>query len=180
MIIKQTEYNVDFFGSVLLSITVCPKCGYKSRDVLSLGTREPTLIQARIDSLSDLDIKVIKSGTATIKIPEFGATITPGPNSEGFMTNIEGVLTRIEDVLTFMLSSAGPEKVRSGERILDQIRKARASEPRFTIIIEDPFGNSSLVSSDPSKIEKRKLTKDELKEIKFGQHVLDLNDIVSH
>jgi len=180
MIIKQTEYNVDHFGSVLLSLTVCPKCGYKSRDILPLETREPTLIKARIDSLSDLNIKVIKSVTATIRIPEFGAAITPGPNSEGFITNVEGVLARMEDVLTFMLSSAEPEKVRSGERILEQIHKARESEPRFTIIIEDPFGNSSLVSSDPSKIEKRNLTKNELKEIKFGQHVLDSHDIVSH
>jgi len=180
MITKQTEYNVDHFGFVLLSATICPKCGYKHTDVLSLEMREPTLIQARIDSLADLDMKVIKSGTATIKIPEFGAAITPGPSSEGFITNVEGVLARVEDALTFMLSSAEPESVRNGEKILKQIRKARESESRFTIIIEDPLGNSGLISSDPSKIKKRKLTKDELKEIKFGQYVLDSPNIVSH
>jgi len=40
---------------------------------------------------------VIKSGTTTIRIPEFGAKITPGPYSEGFITNVEGVLSKVED-----------------------------------------------------------------------------------
>ena len=180
MITNQTEYNIDHFGSVLLSVTICPKCGYRHTDILSLERREPTLIQARIDSLADLDIKVIKSGTSTVKLPEFGASITPGPNSEGFITNVEGVLEKVADALTFMLSSAEPERVRHGENILKQIRRARESDPHFTIIIEDPLGNSGLVSSDPSKIEKRKLTKDELKEIRFGQYSLDFSDLVPH
>ena len=180
MITSQTEYNVDHFGSVLLSVTSCPKCGYRHTDILSLEKREPTLIQARIDSLADLDIKVIKSGTSTVKLPEFGASITPGPNSEGFITNVEGVLEKVEDALSFMLSSAEPARARHGESILKQIRRARESDPHFTIMIEDPFGNSGLVSSDPSKIEKRKLTKAELKEIRFGQYSLDFSDIVPH
>jgi zinc finger protein len=180
MIINQTEYNVEHFGSVLLDITKCPKCGYRHTDVLPRERKEPTLIQARIDSLADLDTKVIKSSTATVKIPEFGAAITPGPNSEGFITNVEGVLAKAEDALTFMLSSAEPERVKDGENLLKQIRKARESEPRFTIIIEDPLGNSGLVSSNPSKVEKRKLTVEELKEIRFGQYALDFFDTVSH
>jgi len=180
MTINQTEYNVEHFGSVLMSITACPSCGYRYTDVLSLEKRDPTRTQARIRSLADLDIKVIKSGTATVKMPEFGAAITPGPNSEGFITNVEGVLAKVEDALTFMLSSAQPERVREGEKILKRIRKAKESDPSFTIIIEDPLGNSGLVSSDPSKVENRKLTNEELKEIRFGQYALDSSDIVSH
>jgi zinc finger protein len=179
MITSQIEYKVEHFGAVLLDVTNCPKCGYKHGDVLSLEAREPTLIQARINSLADLDIKVIKSGTATIKIPEFGATITPGPNSEGFIANVEGVLAKVEDALTFMLSSADVERVKIGEKILKQIRYARDSDPDFTLILEDTLGNSGLVASDPSKIDKRRLTKDELREIRFGQYASDSSE-VSH
>ena len=170
MITSQTEYDVEHFGAVLFNITKCPKCGYRYTDLLSLEKREPTLIRAKINSLADLDIKVIKSGTATVNIPEFGATITPGPNSEGFITNVEGVLAKVEDALTFMLSSADAEHIKIGEWILKQIRNARNSGSHFTIIIEDPLGNSSLVAPDPSKIEKRRLTKEELREIRFGQY----------
>ena len=179
VVISQTEYNVEHFGTVLFNTIRCSKCGYKHTDVLSLEKREPIRVRAKIDSLANLDIKVIKSGTATVSIPEFGATITPGPNSEGFITNVEGVLAKVEDALTFMLSSADAEHVKLGQKILGEIRKARDSEPHFTIIIEDPLGNSSLVASDPSKIEKRRLTKDELREIRFGQYASDASEVIS-
>lgn len=177
IITSQTEYNVDNFGTALFNVTKCPNCGYRHSDVLSLEAREPTLIQARIDSPADLDIKVIKSGTATIRIPEFGATITPGPNSEGFITNVEGVLAKVEDALTFMLSSADGERVRIGENLLQQIRRARDSDPHFILIVEDPLGNSGLIAADPSRIQKRRLTKEELKEIRFGQYALDSSEV---
>jgi len=179
MVISQTEYNIEHFGTVLFNTTRCSKCGYKHTDVLSLEKREPIHIRGKIDSLADLDIKVVKSGTATISIPEFGATITPGPNSEGFITNVEGVLAKVEDALTFMLSSADAERVKIGQKILENIRKARDSEPRFTIILDDPLGNSSLVASDPIKVEKRRLTKDELRELRFGQYASHSSDVVS-
>ncbi len=178
MITSQIEYNIDHFGAALLNVTQCPECGYRHSDVLSLEAREPTLIQAKIDSPADLDIKVIKSGTATIKIPEFGATITPGPNSEGFITNVEGVLAKVEDALTFMLSSADVERVKIGEKLLQQIRYARDSDPHFTLIVEDPLGNSGLVATNPSKIDKRRLTKEELREIRFGQYASDPVEVI--
>jgi len=167
----QTKYSIDHFGSVLLIGTSCQKCGYKRTDVLSLERREPILTKAKISSLADLDIKVVKSGTATIKIPEFGATITPGPYSEGFITNAEGVLEKVEDALTFMLGCADEKGLRKGEKMLRQIRQARESgKPRFTLVIEDPLGNSALISPDPSKIERRRLSRSELQKVKFGRY----------
>ena len=170
LVTNDTEYNVDNFGSVLLNVTSCPHCGYKHTDVLPLTNREAVSLRVHVNSLEDLDIKVIKSGTATIAIPEFKATITPGPYSEGYITNVEGVLEKIEDALTFMLSSADGERLRKGERMLKKIRNAREKKPGFTLTIEDPLGNSGLVAADQSKIAKRKLTKKELLRIKFGQY----------
>jgi len=172
IITSQTEYNVDHFGSILFSVTSCKKCGYKHTDIFSLEKREPVLLKTKIDSIEDLDIKVIKSGTTTIRIPEFGAKITPGPYSEGFITNVEGVLSKVEDALTFMLSSAEGKRLKKGANILKQMRLARESKPHFTLILEDSFGNCGLVSSNSSNIERRKLSKRELQRIKFGQYAL--------
>jgi zinc finger protein len=155
-----------------MTATSCRKCGYKHTDVLSLEKREPTIVKAKIRSPADLDIKVVKSGTATIKIPEFGATITPGPYSEGFISNVEGVLDRVEDALIFMLSSVDDKCLKKGERIRKQIQMSK-EKPHFTLILEDPLGSSALVASDSSKIQKRKLTKRELQRVKFGQYALD-------
>lgn len=135
--------------------------------------REPIAIKARINSIEDLNMRVIKSGTATVMIPEFGATITPGPYSDGYISNVEGILQRVEDALTFMLSSTRGNALEKGERMLRKIRLAKEIKPHFTLVIKDPFGNSALVSTNPKKLKKRKLTTRELSSIKFGQCALE-------
>ena len=172
MLTSQTEYEVEHFGAVLLTLATCQRCGYRHSDVMSLTNRQPLALTAKITSLEDLNIRVIKSGTATISIPEFRATITPGPYSEGYISNVEGILSKIEDALTFMLSTAKGQRLKKGEVMLKKIRRARDSKPRFTLVIRDPLGNSAIVSSNPEKIRKRNLTHRELQKIKFGQYAV--------
>ena len=171
MALSQTEYEVEHFGSVLLSAATCRNCGYKHTDVMTLNAREPMVLTAKINSIDDLNIHVVKSGTATVSIPEFGATITPGPYSEGYVSNVEGVLGKIEDSLTFMLSSAKGKSLQKGVKMLKKIRIA-GEKPNFTFVMKDPFGNSALVSSKAGKIKKHRLTRTELLKVKFGEHAL--------
>jgi zinc finger protein len=170
--VSHTEYEVEHFGSALLSVLTCTRCGYRHSDIMMLTRKDPVALTALVNSREDLNMRVIKSGTATIVIPEFGATITPGPYSEGYISNIEGILQRLDDALVFMLSSAKGRKLRKGEDILKQIRNARETKPHFTLIIKDPLGNSAIVSSNTKKLRTRKLTKRELASTKFGQYVL--------
>jgi len=179
MLASQTEYEVEHFGAVLLSVAACQTCGYRHSDVIALTNREAISLTAKINSLDDLNMRVIKSGTATISIPEFGATITPGPYSEGYISNVEGLLAKIEDALTFMLSTAKGRRLKKGERMLKKMQIARDSKPRFTLIIKDPLGNSAIVSPNPRKIRKRRLTKRELQTIKFGQYAV-LENVTQH
>jgi zinc finger protein len=146
---------------------------------MTLTNREAVALTAKISSLDDLNMRVIKSGTATISIPEFGATVTPGPYSEGYISNVEGLLAKIEDALTFMLSTAKGKRLKKGETMLKKMRTARDSKPRFTLVIRDPLGNSAIVSPNPHKIKKRKLTNRELRTNKFGQYAI-LEDVAQH
>jgi zinc finger protein len=172
MALSQTEYEVEHFGSVLLTVALCKNCGYKHTDITTLAAREPIVLTAKIDSLDDLNVRVIKSGTATIIIPEFAASVTPGPYSEGYISNVEGVLAKIEDALTFMLSSAKGKTLQKGERMLKKIRAAREQKPNFTFVMKDPFGNSALVSPSVGKVKKRTLSRNELLKVRFGEHAL--------
>lgn len=172
LISSQTQYEVEHFGSVLLSVSRCQKCGYKHTDVTTLTAREPTALTAKITSPEDLKMRVIKSGTATISIPEFRATITPGPYSEGYISNVEGILGKVEDALTFMLGSAKGRTLQKGERILKRMRMARDENPKFTLVIKDPLGNSAIVSPQQGKAKSRTLTRAELMKIQFGQYAM--------
>ena len=169
---SQTEYEVEHFGAVLLSVSICTRCGYRHSDVITLSNRQPIELKAQIRSLEDLNTRVIKSGTATVSIPEFGATITPGPYSEGYISNVEGILGKIEDALTFMLNTAKGERLKKGKAMLKKMHAARDLKPRFTLVIKDPLGNSAIVSSDPEKVRKRNLTRRELQSTKFGQYAI--------
>jgi len=153
-----------------MNVATCNNCGYRHTDVTSLAAHEPVALSAKITTLNDLKIRVIKSATATISIPEFGAAITPGPHSEGYISNVEGVLERVEDALMFMLGSVKGKKLVKGERILKRIKTAKQRKPNFTLVLKDPLGNSALVSPQPSKIRKRKLARAELGKLKFGQY----------
>lgn len=172
MTTTQTQYEVEHFGSVLMSALTCQKCGYKHTDVITLTEQEPLALTTKIRSIDDLKMRVIKSGTATVRIPEFKATITPGPYGEGYISNVEGILDRVEDALTFMLTTAKGKRLAKGERLLKQIRAAKDSKPNFTLVIKDPFGNSAIVSPNASKVRKRRLTKRELVGVKYGQFAL--------
>ena len=172
MTINQTQYEVEHFGSVLLSVSTCQKCGYKHTDVTTLTAQEPIALTAKIISSEDLKMRVIKSGTATVSIPEFRATVTPGPYSEGYISNVEGILEKVEDALTFMLGSAKGKSLQKGEKMLGKIRIAREQNPNFTLVIKDPLGNSAIVSSQFGKVKKRTLTKAELQKLRFGQYAL--------
>src|SRR3989337_2084109 len=132
---NQTQYEVEHFGSVLLSVSTCQKCGYKHTDVTTLTAQEPIALTAKIISPEDMNMRVIKSGTATVSIPEFRATITPGPYSEGYISNVEGILGKVDDALTFMLSSAKGKSLERGDRMLRKIRISREQRPNFTLVI---------------------------------------------
>jgi len=172
MTFNQTQYEVEHFGSVLLSVSKCQKCSYKHTEVTTLTAQEPIALTAKIISSEDLKIRVIKSGTATVSIPEFRATVTPGPYSEGYISNVEGILEKVEDALTFMLGSAKGKSLQKGEKMLGKIRIAREQNPNFTLVIKDPLGNSAIVSSRSGKVKKRPLTKAELQKLRFGQYAL--------
>jgi zinc finger protein len=172
MALRQTEYEVEHFGCVVPSVATCQNCGHKHTDITTLTAQEPMVLTAKINSLDDLNIHVVKSGTAPVNIPEFGAAITPGPCGEGYISNVEAVLGKIEDALTFMLSCARGRSLQKGLRILKKIHTAREQKPNFTFAMKDPFGNSALVSSKAGKVRKRGLTRIELLKVRFSEHAL--------
>ncbi|WP_455285743.1 ZPR1 zinc finger domain-containing protein [[Eubacterium] cellulosolvens] len=167
--VVEVEYNVESFGPVLMSVTKCISCGFRHSDVFSLSTHEPTATSVRIISREDLKIRVVRGNTATILVPELGVTIQPGLNNEGFISNIEGVLARIEDVLRFLARSVkGRGRQRAGQ-VLAKIARARKGRAKFSVILKDPFGNSTIISE---KAKKRRMGARELNRLKFGEQAI--------
>ena len=167
------ELDIPNFGKCLQSTIVCKSCGYKHSDIMMLETHEPMRYEMEIENSEDLNARVIRSTSGTIIIPEIGAKMEPGPFSEAFITNVEGVLNRFVDILLQLLHTYPTKR----EEILNVMRKIgyiRHGRMKATIIIDDPFGNSAIISS---KARKRILNENEIKKLKTGEIIIDLQKI---
>jgi zinc finger protein len=120
----------------------------------------------KITSETDLMARVVRSSTGTLKVPELGVTVEPGPASEGYISNIEGVLDRIEQAVKLALKETRGTKRRRGEALLRKIESVRKGKLKVRVIIMDPFGKSAILAG---RVKKRELNRRELMGLKTGQ-----------
>ena len=81
-------------------------CGFRHSDTILLTQKEPVRYTLAVETIDDLDARVIRSSSGTIRVPELGVDIEPGFASESYISNVEGVLDRIEGIVCFATRSA--------------------------------------------------------------------------
>ncbi len=148
--------DVPHFGKVFLFSMACSSCLYKQADVEAAEQKEPCKITFTTASDKDMSVRVVKSSFATVSIPQMRMKVTPGPASEGYISNIEGLLTKFEDVIKGEMETTEEEEERKhAKNLLKKLRKVKFGDVPLKIIIEDPSGNSAIIS-DKATIEKGK------------------------
>lgn len=142
---RELETMVPFFGKVLITTYICSSCGYKHSDIICLEDHGPSRQEIRISKPEDLRIMVARSNTASIEIPELELRLDPAGHSQAFVTNIEGILIRFEDALESLRNLGNTTENNESVRIADMIELAKEGKSSFTLIIEDPQGNSTII-----------------------------------
>ncbi len=154
--LTESEEDIPYFGKVLIFSMDCSNCNFSKSDIESLESKEPSRYTIEINSEEDLKIRIVKSSEATIKIPQLRMSMTPGPASIGFVSNIEGILSRFEKIIEDEYKdSEDDETKKHAKNLLKKIRKIKFGDVPLKIIIEDPSGNSAIISQK-AKIEKIK------------------------
>jgi len=171
-----TSLDVPYFGEGLETTLHCENCGFRHADFMILGQKEPLRVTFRAQNEQDLSVRVIRSNSGTMRIPELGFLAEPTPLSDSYVSNVEGVLERAKDVLLTAVEFHGDEaeKGKLLEHYLSNWEQMHNGRMPFTIEIDDPFGNSAIVSD---RVEKRALTEDEVALLKTGYVVLDKSDL---
>ncbi|MDD2755967.1 MAG: ZPR1 zinc finger domain-containing protein [Methanothrix sp.] len=166
--------DIPHFGEAMVIAGVCD-CGYRHNDTILLTQKEPVRFTLQVTSIEDLDARVIRSSSGTLRIPQLGVDIEPGFASDSYISNVEGVLERIEGVVGFATRSAreaeSQESVRRGEEILDKINLARNGRFPLTLILEDPLGNSAI---DCEKAVKSTIPDEDAAHLKTGMIIVDV------
>jgi len=149
---KDTE--VPYFGKVFIFSMTCNNCKYHKADIEAAEKKEPCKFTFEISNKEDMKVRVVKSADATVKIPHI-TTITPGPAAQGFVTNIEGILNRVKyQIETVRDTSEDNDDKKKAKNLLKKLLKIMWGQEKHKIIIEDPSGNSAIISE---KAEKSKL-----------------------
>jgi zinc finger protein ZPR1 len=170
------DLDIPHFPKSLQLIFECPECGFRHTDFMIGTSREPTRYIYDVREPDDVNVRVVRSTSGTVRIPELGILIEPGPASDAYVSNIEGVLVRVESVLTQLCRDAETEENRKAcEERLAQIHEAREGRLPFTFILEDPFGNSLLVHD---KARSEAIGEAEAAELKTGAYTLEMQERV--
>ena len=119
-----------------------------------------------------MSIRVVRSQSATVIIPEIGVKVEPGPKSEGYVTNVEGMIIRFEDAVKKALNLfEDEESQKNAKKTLSKIEDLKNGNTTATLIILDPFGQSNIVSE---QVEVSEIPEDELQSLKTGfSHIED-------
>jgi len=161
--------NIPFFGEVMHITSMC-ECGFRYSDTLIMAQHKPVHYEMAVRTPDDIDARVVRSTSGTIRIPELGVDIEPGPSSESFISNIEGVLDRVANILEMVIRWNEDDKTPRAEELLNNIEKTKAGEFEITVIIEDPLGNSAIISENATC---RELTQEEAACLKTGMIIFE-------
>ncbi|HWR25833.1 MAG TPA: ZPR1 zinc finger domain-containing protein [Methanosarcina sp.] len=173
LIMNWQRDNIPYFGEIMYISAKC-QCSFRFADTMILSSKEPMRYELSVDSTEDLDARVIRSTSGTIRIPEMGIIVEPGTVSESYITNIEGVLQRVKSVLITASKWAheDKEKFSKSQELLCMLEGVIEGKRKITVIIEDPLGNSAIISK---KVIATKLTEEEAEKLNTGMIVFDVD-----
>ncbi len=150
-VLREEAMDIPHFGKVFIFSIDCEGCHTKKSDVESAEQKEPGRYTLEVTSVDDLNIRVVKSGEATVKIPHV-ITIDPGPVSSGYVTNVEGLLEKVKEVIQSTIDDEEDDAAKKkAKNLVKKLNKVMAGQEAIKIIIEDPSGHSAIVSEKAQK-----------------------------
>ena len=173
LVMSWQRDNIPYFGDVMYISAKC-QCSFRFADTMVLSSKEPMRYEMSVEAPEDLDARVIRSTSGTIRIPEMGIIIEPGTVSESYVTNIEGILQRVQSVL--MTASRwvqeDEDKFARSQELMYMLEEVIEGRKKITVVIEDPLGNSAIISK---KAVSTKLSKEEAEKLNTGMIVFDVD-----
>ena len=147
----EDKREVPFFGNCYLFSMTCSHCKYRKSDIESEETHEPAKYSIDISSEEDMKIRIVKSASGTVKIPHM-ITVEGGDNASGYISNVEGILLRIKKAIEFAREEEEDKDIKKKEKNqLKKLQRVMWGQDTIKIIIEDPTGNSAIISEKAVK-----------------------------
>ncbi|KAL0626839.1 Zinc finger protein ZPR1 [Plecturocebus cupreus] len=138
--------KIPFFREIIVSSFSCEHCGWNNTEIQSAGRIQDQGVRytLTIRALEDMNREVVKTDSATTRIPELDFEI-PAFSQKGVLTTVEGLITRAISGLEQDQPVRRANKDATAERIdefIVKLKELKQVTSPFTLIIDDPSGNS--------------------------------------
>lgn len=149
--LTEAETEVPFFGKLFVFSMHCDGCKYHKSDVEAAENKGPCKYVFEVQGKEDLQVRVVRSSEATVKFERVGS-IEPGPSAEGFVTNIEGLINKIKEQIEKIRDLEEDDDAKQkAKNLLKKLMKVIWGEEKLKITIEDPSGNSAIISENAKR-----------------------------
>ena len=149
--LMEEEREVPYFGKCYLFSMTCSNCKYHKADIEAAEMHEPSKFTLDLDSEDDMKIRIVRSSQGTINLVRI-AKIEGGPDANGFITNVEGIINRIRSQIESLRDSEeDPAIKKKCKNQLKKLTKIAWGQEKAKLVIEDPTGNSAIISDKAVK-----------------------------
>ncbi|XP_016119096.1 zinc finger protein ZPR1-like, partial [Sinocyclocheilus grahami] len=138
--------KIPFFKEIIISSFTCPHCNWTNTEIQSAGRiqEQGVLYTLQVKTKEDMNREVVKSDSASTRIPQLDFEI-PAFTQNGSLSTIEGLLDRAVAGLEQdqpIRKATDPVSAEKIEEFIERLKQLKEVEEEFTLIIDDPSGNS--------------------------------------
>ena len=163
--LAHTE-EIAYFGEHTQVTLSCPGCGWRQTDFIPAEARDGSCQTYHIDTVEDLQVRVIRGSACTVRLLELDLEVRPGSHSTGYVSNIEGVLNRFQEVIDMVGRQAAVDENQDAISELNSLTEAmleiRDGHRGATLEFLDPHGHSMILTDN---VETRSLTEAEIDDL---------------
>jgi len=159
--LMEDEKDIPYFGKAYIFSMDCEneECNYHKADIESAENNPPSKYTFEISSEEDMKVRVVKASSATIKIAHIGS-MEPGEAANGYVTNIEGILNRMKKQIEAIRDgSEDKADKKKAKNMIKKLTRVMWGQEKLKITLEDPNGNSAIISEkaekSPLKVKKK-------------------------
>lgn len=166
--------EIAYFDEVIQIVYKCDACGWRRADLHITKQEAPMRYELAVQDEDDLSIRVVRSASGHFEIPELGVRATPAEASDAFISNTEGVLDRCIGAIETALHGSHGEQKAKAQALLERAEGLRSLEQPWTLILEDPLGNSAILSDAAAR---RELTEEEAEALGLPYPIYEMSEL---
>ncbi|MAK78428.1 MAG: hypothetical protein CL992_04065 [Euryarchaeota archaeon] len=156
--------EIAYFGEHAQISLACASCGWRRTEFLSPEPADPIGLRLLVNDTEHLAVRIVRSASSSVILPEIGLEVHPGSDASGYVTNIEGVLTRFVEQIRHVVDGTQQDEREEAESMLTRLEACLDEPGSAPLVLEllDPSGHAQLLHDD---VESWTLSQDELSDL---------------